>query len=243
MTQQNFELIIELAMLSIGLYLAFFKSYFQEKGKNLATLEDIEEITKIVESVKQDNNTQLELIKTELSLVTKTQIVIYDDERKAIIEFVGAINDFMESEIYIPIEEHNPEGIAFFIERMRSFDIGFSKVQLANSRLKLFCFNDDLISKSHVIVTNLLEIRGKSIHFRTLLLTEMNSLKLLRDFDPLPEERPSHLIEYKDGINKTNAIYSEYYKELSEFYEKYIVIFTEFQNICKEYLRTKKASI
>jgi flagellar basal body-associated protein FliL len=46
--QLIFQILIAIALL----YMAFFKSYFQEKGKNLATKEDIEEITKKVESIK-----------------------------------------------------------------------------------------------------------------------------------------------------------------------------------------------
>ncbi|MCX6350250.1 MAG: chromosome partitioning protein ParA, partial [Bacteroidetes bacterium] len=58
----------------------YLPSYFNEKGRNLATKEDIGTITKIVESVKLGNNAQLEKIKTKLSLVSKTQEIIYDDE-------------------------------------------------------------------------------------------------------------------------------------------------------------------
>jgi len=242
MTQQNIEIIIEIALLLIGLYLAFVKSYFQEKGKNLATLEDIGKITKIVESVKQDNNTQLELIKTELSLVTKTQIVIYDDERKAIIDFVGVITDFMESEINLPNEAHNPEGIAYFIERMRRLDIGYSKVQIANSRLKLFCFNDDILRKSQVIVASLSSIKGDTSMSRTRVLAAMYSLKILLDYSPSREERPGHLIEYQEKMDRQMDIYKEFYAVFLTAYEKYIELYNELQSICKEYLKTKKAS-
>jgi hypothetical protein len=48
------EIILEVLILLCGLYLALFKSYFTEKGKNLATLEDIEDITKKVEEVKSE---------------------------------------------------------------------------------------------------------------------------------------------------------------------------------------------
>ena len=43
-----------------GLLLGYQKSYFKEKGKNLATKEDIEEITKKVEEVKSFYSQQLE---------------------------------------------------------------------------------------------------------------------------------------------------------------------------------------
>lgn len=41
----NINLILESVIILLGLYLAFFKSYFSEKVKNLATKEDVSEIT------------------------------------------------------------------------------------------------------------------------------------------------------------------------------------------------------
>lgn len=49
----------------------FFKSYFKEKGKNLATLEDIEEITEKVESVKSIIQKQNISFQINLSELTK----------------------------------------------------------------------------------------------------------------------------------------------------------------------------
>lgn len=46
------HLAVDFAILLGVLYLALLKSYFQEKGKNLATKEDIEEITQKVETIK-----------------------------------------------------------------------------------------------------------------------------------------------------------------------------------------------
>jgi hypothetical protein len=63
---QLINLILEIVIIIGGLYLAFFKSYFKEKGKNLATLEDIGKITQKVEVVKIDFNTKIEELKSEL---------------------------------------------------------------------------------------------------------------------------------------------------------------------------------
>ncbi|MFZ2400110.1 MAG: hypothetical protein WAW31_15735 [Smithella sp.] len=49
----------------------YLPKYFQEKGKNLATKEDIREITDKVESVKTDYARQLELFKHEMALLEK----------------------------------------------------------------------------------------------------------------------------------------------------------------------------
>jgi hypothetical protein len=49
---QILQCVLEVLILLLGLYLTFFKSYFQEKAKNLATKEDIGEITQTVEKIK-----------------------------------------------------------------------------------------------------------------------------------------------------------------------------------------------
>ncbi len=49
------------------LWLILFKSYFKEKGKNLATIEDIGEITTEVESVKKDFSEKFENYKSKLN--------------------------------------------------------------------------------------------------------------------------------------------------------------------------------
>jgi hypothetical protein len=49
----------------------YLPAYFQEKGKNLATKEDIKEITEKVEAVRAHYARQLELYKYEVSLMEK----------------------------------------------------------------------------------------------------------------------------------------------------------------------------
>ena len=63
---QEINLGLNIFTLICGLYLIFLKSYFKEKGKNLATFEDIESITEKVENVKKDFNIKLEGLKSEL---------------------------------------------------------------------------------------------------------------------------------------------------------------------------------
>lgn len=53
-TSEILQLLVETVIVVLLFYLAFLKSYFQEKGKNLATKEDIEEMTSLVESVKSE---------------------------------------------------------------------------------------------------------------------------------------------------------------------------------------------
>jgi hypothetical protein len=68
MKTEEINLILDIVIIIVGLYLAFIKSYFKEKGKNLATLEDIGKITNKVEEVKHDFYTKIEITKKDLEL-------------------------------------------------------------------------------------------------------------------------------------------------------------------------------
>ncbi|HSD07911.1 hypothetical protein [Flavobacterium sp.] len=71
---------------ALGLYLALFKSYFQERGKNLATKEDIGEITKIVEDVKHSFTKETEQLRSSLSLFNNVFAGLVGEERNAIVD-------------------------------------------------------------------------------------------------------------------------------------------------------------
>lgn len=57
-----FEILLAVAVFLIGLFVKnYLPSYMDEKGKNLATKEDIEEITRKTEEVQQDFREGFEL--------------------------------------------------------------------------------------------------------------------------------------------------------------------------------------
>jgi hypothetical protein len=58
-----------IAGVAVLLWRSFFPSYFQEKGKNLATKEDISEITSQIESVKANYTERLTAIEHQNALV------------------------------------------------------------------------------------------------------------------------------------------------------------------------------
>jgi len=88
---QTAQLIIEILLFLIGLYLAFFKSYFGEKGKNLATKEDISEITEKIENIKNSYAHSLEKAKSELQIKSALQQTF----QGKCLEAVVAVNDLL----------------------------------------------------------------------------------------------------------------------------------------------------
>ena len=86
-----------LILLSVGCLFLFRKylfSYSAEKGKNLATKEDISEITKKVEDVKSEYVMELEKLKVDLALLSKKHDILLDEKirvfkklQKRLVEF------------------------------------------------------------------------------------------------------------------------------------------------------------
>jgi hypothetical protein len=71
----------------LGFLAIYFKSYSNEKGKNLATKEDIGEITQIVESIKTSLIQETEELKSNLSYKNEHLIHLRASERSAIINY------------------------------------------------------------------------------------------------------------------------------------------------------------
>ena len=73
---------------------SYFPKYLEEKGKNLATKEDIGEITQITERIRNEMFSELEVVKSNLKVIESYQIRKLDDERKAIIEYCTQLNAY-----------------------------------------------------------------------------------------------------------------------------------------------------
>jgi hypothetical protein len=78
----------------IFLFRKFLFSYSSEKGKNLATKEDIEEITRKVEDVKVGYVAEIERLKMDLSILSRKHNILLDEKvrvfkklQKRLVEF------------------------------------------------------------------------------------------------------------------------------------------------------------
>ena len=86
-----------LVLLGIGCIFLFRKylfSYSIEKGKNLATKEDVEEITRKVEEVKSEYVAEIEMLKVDLAILSRKHSILLDEKirvfkklQKRLVEF------------------------------------------------------------------------------------------------------------------------------------------------------------
>ncbi|MBE7689053.1 hypothetical protein F6A46_12560 [Tenacibaculum finnmarkense genomovar ulcerans] len=93
MTETQIQILVEIIILLSTLYLIFFKNYFKKKGENLATKEDIGDITQKVESVKIEYQKNLEEIKSQLNIVNKKNEILLNEKVRTFLEIQKKIND------------------------------------------------------------------------------------------------------------------------------------------------------
>lgn len=77
----------------------FLPKYFGKKGENLATKEDIAEITDRIETVKHDYASQLESVKAELSAKLSTYGFRYEKEYEVLSELTILLVDVRDASI------------------------------------------------------------------------------------------------------------------------------------------------
>lgn len=86
-----------LVLLGIGCIFLFRKylfSYSAEKGKNLATKEDVEEITRKVEDVKSGYVAEIERLKVDLSVLSKKHNILLDEKVRVFKKLQKRLVDF-----------------------------------------------------------------------------------------------------------------------------------------------------
>lgn len=145
MTNYVLLIILQTIIICVGFYLAFFKSYFQEKGKNVATQEDIGKITKAVEDVRKQFTIETELLKNNLNLYTGSFQSIKTLERNALIEINSKYSQWLQSLKTFSLAYYSYD----FYEPLLRKDLFFSEKQMefevAEDNLHLYAHDEELM--------------------------------------------------------------------------------------------------
>ena len=135
-----------------GLVILYFSmknllpNYFNEKGRNLATKEDISEITSLVEEVKHSFTTETEKLKANLLLLTNVYAGIVSEERNAIIDYNEKFFLWLNLVSDISLGHTNKNNNAELDEFEKHIHDVYYNVLNSETKFKLFVNNDDLIN-------------------------------------------------------------------------------------------------
>jgi hypothetical protein len=135
--------LVFISLSAFYLFKTFWPKYFETKGANQATKEDIGEITKIVEKIKSDLSQQNELLKAQLSLTNQHKLNIKTAEREAIFDFNRQKSVWLYSLVRFSFYKYNIEN---YKETIQLTYLDFQKRQyefdLAEAHLVLL-FHDE----------------------------------------------------------------------------------------------------
>jgi len=171
-------IIINLLLVFYALYL---RSYFQEKGKNLATKQDIEEITRKVETIKTDLDLSKDLT---LSFVNEQRQVIMDFYNRIVIALAH-----MGPNMYENIELNDDK---ILTEIRSNLNEAYYQYTLAEGKLELLIDNKPILDKLAAIYIKMTQqrlelikytakVREIQVGIRALNLTEIEKAKKFLD--------------------------------------------------------------
>ncbi|MDD5359651.1 MAG: hypothetical protein PHI79_06375 [Sulfurovaceae bacterium] len=89
-----FQILILFCIGGIIFFRKYLFSYASEKGKNIATKEDVAEITKKVEEVKIQYASEVEHLKMSLSILSKKHSILFDEKIRVFKKLQKTLVDF-----------------------------------------------------------------------------------------------------------------------------------------------------
>lgn len=191
------------------IYIAFIKSYFSEKGKNVATKEDIGDITREVEDAKQIFNKSLEQFKNDLNLSTQVRFTIKSAEIEALLNLYEKYfiwyNSLQTYSVPSLKEPFNNNTLQIIDKSYLDFLIAESKAELFIKEFESFQIKHEL--KSATLDLNKLispfHIQTEWYNFRYTQLDDIKSFdERMSKFEQLKKEYwEIHQKFYEDKLN------------------------------------------
>lgn len=214
-------------------------SYFNEKGKNIATKEDISEITKLVEQVKHSFTKETEHLKANLNFLTNIQSSLFSEERSAIID----LNEKYFRWLNILLDSSMNDVDVFNNEELDSYSkiINNSYRDFLNSetRFNLFVKNAELTKFTNQLkIETLKSINNHPFECISNLKKNNHEWERVKKFEPFE----THTQKHTQFLENYSTITAEFRKKMLADYTNISPKCSEFQRLCREhlYLLTKK---
>lgn len=215
MNEATIQTVLLISTTLLGLYLSFFKSYFTEKGKNVATEEDIGKITKIVEDVKKEFATETEYLKNRLSLYAQNFHSIKTLERNALIELNLKYSEWLHSMSIFSLVFYSYENFELLKEQNLIMSKKYMEFEVANDNLKLYVINEQLLDCILLLSQETRELQGSLMKNICLFIANCELYNAARNIKPEME------IELNSEYHaKQNPIIDSSLKDMVEINKK-----------------------
>lgn len=200
----------------IGLFtLYFYPKYMGQKGKNLATKEDIGDITTIVENIKNDLVKDVEFLKSELSLMNENKISLKSEERKALLDFHIKYSLWHNSIVHLSTPSSKDE----IDNILKTWDQLESEYKTAESILNLFVHEKEFFALRYRLYSSTLDNLKLCTDYLSNLKAVFDNYEINKPniFDEIALQKHSEYLDERRTLSaKFRAEAKEMYPELSQ---------------------------
>lgn len=203
-TLEKLQLLAEAVIIGLLLYLAFLKAYFQEKGKNLATKEDIQEMTSLVESVK-----------SQLQYSLQAKLSLRAEEHDALIDYFTKYSVWLSAISNFTLTGVNKDNVAKLSEIRSQLDTCHRDVDLAASKMQLFTNNAEILAQHGELMVETLKFG----HHAQLATFEFEEIYL--EAKHVSQDTPSteNLERFSSLLSKSASLYQQFQGKQLEMLE------------------------
>jgi hypothetical protein len=199
------QLIVEVLIVLLLLYVAFLKSYFHEKGKNLATKEDIEEITSTVESIR-----------SELQYSLQAKLSWRTEEHSALVDYYSKFGAWFSGILNVPLANISNKFPERVDEIRAELDVLEREFEAAESRMELFVEDSEILIECGPLKIETLKFHAHAQQTTFLFGQLFLKFKLVMLETPLDQQ----IVQYEALLGEQRDLYKKFKDEQKEFYQQ-----------------------
>jgi hypothetical protein len=159
------SIIIQAIVFIVGLVLLFmfknyYPKYFETKGANQATKEDIGAITEIVEGIKSDLLKRTEELKAQLSLTNQHRLNIKTAERDAVFDYNKKLSAWLYYLVRFSLSSYSLENYKELKQEEQEFSKRQYECDIAESHLTLFMNDKEFLETKGNLTISVLKYEG-----------------------------------------------------------------------------------
>ena len=231
------QIILNLALFGAMICMHFtiknlLPSYFKEKGKNIATKEDIAEITTLVEKAKHGFTLETEKLKASLILMTNFQTGIIFEERNAIIELNEKYFRWLNYHIDIGLNGTNNDNNDELEKYNQKIQQSYNDFLMSEAKFSLFVENKELHDELNEMKIETLNqfAENTPIYIQNLIYNN----KLVEQLKTIPIEEQGK--KHSELLDKRKEYMNNFGKGIKEGYAIIAPINRNFQKLCRKYI-------
>ncbi|MBO9203207.1 MULTISPECIES: hypothetical protein [Niastella] len=219
-----FQLCILIILYVVGLILKnFFPAYFSEKGKNIATKEDISEITKNVEEAKKVFTDKTEELKAQLLFQNQHNLSWKAAEREALIDYNKKVSAWLYFIIRFPLSDYNLENYKELKKQGIELDKRQYECDIAEAHVNLFDNTKELTE--HILKINLAIIKLEGLLEQAMM--KAYHLCVMYEINIVNKQQQEVIELHQKLLSDLHAIYGEFgenrtkqFEEAAEYHAK-----------------------